>query len=244
MKKTLLILSILLLTSCGTPENQVVELTPQVEVVSENEIPTENTSCTQDDLKECEQKTEACITDIETLNAKITSLEKSLALAKNTKSNTSSVYSNILLEYLNKVEQDEFAFDYCGPISKFYTENWFNEFKTKLGEENIFFSPRKQALEASDFYGACRSSKGGIAVFLGAGYKNEDEFHLIKYDYKNSLISKSILVHEKCEDCPVEFLNRNGAYISMKGENGTLYRYFFDKNILAEENDFTSDIDE
>ncbi len=260
MKKKLFVLSfcLLFLSACGqtSTEENTEELLPPSEknLISDENIAStdeenaeteegaeENTdeeTTGDDDITQCEEKSGACIEELEKANQKIKTLEANLKKRPSAQSQGAGEFKGIVMDYLNQIEQKEYAFDACGAVSKFYANGWYNDFKAELENEAIFFSLQNRSLKPEDFFGGCASSEGKTAFFLGAGFNNESEFHMLKYDYENKVLSEVILPDGACNDCPVKFGKRNGAYIELFGENDTVYRYYFDKNILSLDSSF------
>lgn len=254
MKKYFVLVAfVFLLTACGAtaPEGEeLLDLSPlpkdtttenTVNIETEN-TPTETaetpTTCTTEDLAACESKSAACIQEIEKTGERIASLEESAKSAREGATQGNAAFNSLFVDYFQKVEQKEYAFDSCGTVGTFASAPWFADFKTALEAKNIFLAVQQKTLVATDFFGGCRSDAGKMAFFIGAGAKNQTEFHLVKYDFDNKTVSEATLGKETCTDCPTNFGKRKGAYIELLGDSGTLYRYYFDKNIVLEAADF------
>lgn len=194
-------------------------------------------SNTSGDLTSCEEKASDSIKELEKANEKIKSLESNLAVYRDNKGQSVDAYSDIITDYIKNVSQKEYSFDSCGAVGKFFNASWYNDFKSTLADKDVLFSLQSRALEPADFFGGCASSAGNMAFFLGAGFQNEVEFHMFKYDIGTGDLKETMVVGGKCEDCPVQFGKRNGPYIELYGDANTLYRYYFDKNILIKDSE-------
>jgi hypothetical protein len=172
--------------------------------------------------------------DLEEANKRIAELESALEVAQESTSKQLMSSFDERVEYILNVEQTEYPFS-CN-FGSIRASSWYSDFESALLEARINLDLANDLLSASDFYGACYSSEGNMAFFLGSFLNNQTEFHLVKYDIESQTVQPVTLAKGEYDTYPNDIGRRQGSYITMS-RGGNRFRYYYDKNILFAEDD-------
>jgi hypothetical protein len=250
MKKFLLLVpAIFLLSGCGevqfpesvaTPTPAAVTATPQAVVTTPASTNIEGVTTNATDLagitKERDNLAEAIkITQDELRDCTIAKNNLESAASSGQKSSADlEKFAPILQNYLTQSEQKQYPFNLCGSLGKATNQPWYASFVAALDAKKIPFTPLNRSLKAADLGGVCASNEGKIAIFLGASSKGKSEFHLIRYNIETNSVESALLLSGSCEDCPTKFGKRFGPVITLTGNGGKEFKYYYDSNIITE----------
>lgn len=177
--------------------------------------------------------------ELKTCSLQKSKLDSQLSTQQQSQTVDVKKFSGILNKYLTQVDQPEYPFDpaVCGGLGKATSQSWYPDFVLQLEKSGLQFAPLHRPLQADDFGGVCASTKGKIAIFLGASYKGKSDFHLVKYSIDSKTLEEAVLMNGSCTVCPSQFGKRIGPALTLIGQLGSTkktYQYYYDANIVVE----------
>lgn len=253
MKKIFLILPLVLLAGCATPEQSApdeVGQFPSDYIVSAEEAANGETMETEDDMTDaleteeeenifaCREQNAELSLEMDALQKKLLTCQTALEEKAATKTEDSvpmginQGHIALIRDAIVTGEQKEYAFNTCGQMGQFIRQSWFGEFSRQLTGAKIRFS--NGFLETEDLFGGCQSSVGRVAFFLGAERNEDLQFHLIKYNLATKTLEPT-LMFDGAEDAVVtEFGKRAGPIIAFPADDGRIFHYYYDANVVIE----------
>lgn len=193
---------------------------------------------TKDNPLDLQDKNAELSLEIESLTMKIAALQKELQKKESAATPTGGstlkpAHLALLKEAIVNTEQTEYPFNTCGQMGRFLKSSWYPAFSKTLNDAKIRFS--NGYLETSDLFGGCQSTKGKTAFFLGAERNDDLKFFLLKFNTADKTLEPA-LFFDGAEDAIVtEFGKRNGAFVTFPSDDGRVFRYYYDANIVVEE---------
>jgi hypothetical protein len=188
------------------------------------------------DLASCREQNAEISLQLEAAEKKLLTCQENLSDAQES-SSKSTGYTvkesqlQLIREAILTSDQPEYPFE-CGRMANYFRENWFDTFSEELIKAQIRFS--NGFVEAEDLFGGCHSDQGQMAFFLGAERDDDLEFHLIKYDIAEKTLEPALMFDGSDEAVVTKFGKRYGPYISFPADDGRVFRYYYDANIVAE----------
>lgn len=194
------------------------------------------TSEAEEGLAECQEKNAEISMQLEAAEKKLLTCQENLADAEESTSKSSGYtvkesQLQLIREAIMTSDQPEYPFE-CGRMANYFRENWFDTFSEGLIKAQIRFS--NGFVETEDLFGGCHSDQGKMAFFLGAERDDDLEFHLIKYDMTEKTLESALMFDGADEAVVTKFGKRYGPYIAFPADDGRVFRYYYDANIVAE----------
>lgn len=256
MKKLLLVLPLLFLAACATPEQNAPEAVgefPPDYVISAESIgedgeiieegfADEETTEGEDVLNEedlaCQSKNAELSLELQSFEQKLATCEIALK-EKSVEKNETTVMSGITEEHLGLIrdaivsaDQAEYPFTTCGQMGNFIRQSWYDDFSRSLTAAKIRFS--NGFLESSDLFGGCQSTAGKMVFFLGAERGEDLNFHIIKFRTDKKVLEPALMFDGAADAAVTDLGKREGAYIAMPADDGRIFHYYYDANVVVE----------
>lgn len=261
MKKILFLLPLLFLAACATPDqaapNEAGEFPPDYVISAENigkegatteenapldengnPIATEEKDASQEKDLVCQNKNAELSLNIQSLEQKLASCEIALK-EKSTAQTESNAITGITKEHLKLIRdaivntgQKEYPFTTCGQMGNFIRQSWYDDFSRALTAAKIRFS--NGFLEAGDLFGGCQSTEGKMVFFLGAERNEDLNFHILKFKTDTRKLSPALMLDGAADAAVTDLGKREGAYIAMPADDGRIFHYYYDANVVVE----------
>ncbi len=256
MKKYLSFLFLFLLAGCATPgdtppdnadefpPDYIVslnqdEVTSTEEGSSSDEAGVDAQSAdTQDDLFSCREQNAENSLEIDALKKKMAACQKELTEKLDTETTTPTVtgmkpsHLQLIRDAILNSEQKEYPFKTCGQMGTFIRNSWYDSFTRQLAQAKIRFS--NGFIEAEDLFGGCQSTEGKMVFFLGAERGEDITFFLVKFDTANKVLEPALMLDDASSAVVTEFGKREGPYVKFPSDDGRLFRYYYDANVVVE----------
>lgn len=253
MKKLFLILPAIFLAGCATPNesapDEVGQFPPDYVVSAEamtNPQETTDNATTEEEATDAKNNDIiACREKNADLSLQMDALEKKLAICKTAleekpaseaeqslPAGVNASHLALIRKALLTTEQKEYPFNICGQMGQFIRQSWFNEFSRQLANAKIRFS--NGFLETADFFGGCQSTAGKMAFFLGAERNDDLRFYVIKYNLATKKLEPALMLDGAENAVVTEFGKREGPAIAFPADDGRLFHYYYDANIVVE----------
>jgi len=213
----------------GETESVTVESddSPTSDAITKNETDNLDVAAIQEKNAEAQLKLEAAEAKIKLLQEELAKKQESKAVAQDKK------HLALMRSALLNSKQPEYPFRNCGRLATFIRSGWFKGFENALARRQIRFSDG--FLETSDLFGGCYSDKGKMAFFLGAERNDDQSLYLLKYDLNTKTLAPALALNSTEGVFISQFGKRDGAFIRFQSDGGSIYRYYYDANMLASE---------
>jgi len=264
MKYTLLVSLVLFFSACASPENgnppddigsgfpedyvitiegeeAALATGTEEDSLEAGEDPVDFTNLDTDgenDPLDIQDKNAELSLEIESLTMKIAALQKELQEKESTATPTGGTslkpaHLALLKGAIVKNDQKEYPFNTCGQMGRFLKSSWYPAFSKALNDSKIRFS--NGYLETSDLFGGCQSTKGKTAFFLGAERNDDLKFFLLKFNTAEKTLEPALFFDGAEEAIITQFGKRNGSFVAFPSDDGRVFRYYYDANIVIEE---------
>jgi hypothetical protein len=147
-------------------------------------------------------------------------------------SGLSDSHLQLLRSAILSSDQPEYPFATCGQMGTFFRSTWFDGFTRALNNEKIRFA--NGFLETEDLFGGCQSTQGKMAFFLGAERGDTISFILLKYDTAEGNLVPALMLDDATTAVVTEFGKREGAFVNFPADDGRVFRYYYDANVVVE----------
>jgi hypothetical protein len=190
------------------------------------------------ELFECREQNAEISLELDALKRKVVSCQKELSEKSSggtpleSLSGLKSSHLQLVREALIGGEQVEFPFRTCGRMAVFFRNSWYDSFSEQLQKKKIRFA--NGFLEPDDLFGGCQSDAGKVAFFLGAEREEFISFMIIKYNIAEKTLEPALMLDDASSAVVTEFGKRNGAFVKFPADDGRVFRYYYDANIVVE----------